>query len=97
MSSGGIGTIRCHGHCPTSARKHFVNRRLFGMPPCERMNCFAFAPGSTPHMRSATYASIEVDRSAGPSNQIDHVPSSRMRAMSSFAIRRSRSGVRSPR
>ena len=38
-----------------------------------------------------------LERSGGPSNQIDHVPSSRMRARSSFAIRRSRSGVRSPR
>ena len=37
-------------------------------------------------MRSATYASIDVDRSGGPSNQIDHVPSSRMRAISSFAM-----------
>ena len=36
-SSGGIGTIRCHGHWPRSARKHFVKRRAFGIPPSLRM------------------------------------------------------------
>jgi hypothetical protein len=48
-------------------------------------------------MRSATYASIDVERSGGPSNQIDQVPSSRIRASSSFAMRRSVSGLRRPR
>ena len=96
-SSGGIGTIRCHGHWPSSARKHFVNSRPSGCRPRAGCTRARFGPGSTPHMRSATYASIDVERSAGPSNQIDHVPSSRMRAISSFAIRRSRSGVRRPR
>ena len=37
-----------------------------------------------------------VSRSAGPSNQIAHVPSSRCRASNSFAILRSSSAVRNP-
>ena len=96
-SSGGIGTIFCHGHWPMSAMKHFVKRRAFGIPPSRWMKASACLPGSTPARRHATYASIEVERSGGPSNQIDHVPSSRIRAMSSFAMRRSSSGVRRPR
>ncbi len=74
-----------------------MKSRDLGIPPWLRMYASARGPGSTPAMRSATYASTDVDRSAGPSNQIDQVPSSRMRAMSSFAMRRSRSGVRNPR
>ena len=97
MSSGGIGAIRCQGHWPMRAMKHFVKRRAFGIPPSRWMYASASGPGSTPVRRHATYASIEVDRSEGPPNQIDHVPSSRIRAMSSFAMRRSSSGVRRPR
>ena len=48
-------------------------------------------------IRSATYASIDVERSAGPSNQIAQVPSSRMRADELVRDPRSSSGVRSPR
>jgi len=77
--------------------KHFVKRRLFGIPPSRWMYASATGPGSAPARRQATYASIDVERSGGPSNQIDHVPSSRILARSSFAIRLSSSGVRRPR
>ena len=53
-SSGGIGAIRCHGHWPSSAMKHFVNSRLLGMPPARWMYASAFGPGSTPASRHAT-------------------------------------------
>ena len=54
MSSGGMGAIRCHGHCPISAMKHFVNIRLFGIPPSRWMYASASGPGSTPASRQAT-------------------------------------------
>ena len=31
--SGGTGGMRCHGHWPSRARKHFVKTRACGMPP----------------------------------------------------------------
>ena len=54
-------------------------------------------PASTPAIFSATYDSIVVERSAGPSHQFDQVPSSRRRARMSLARRRSVSGSRRPR
>src|SRR5204862_139296 len=41
--------------------------------PLLRMKASVRGPGSTPASRQATYASIEVERSGGPSNQIAHV------------------------
>src|SRR6476469_5888486 len=39
-----MGAILCHGHCPRSAMKHFVNKRLFGIPPSRWM--YAREPAS---------------------------------------------------
>ena len=96
-ASTGIGGIRCHGHCPSSARKHFVKTRLRGTPPRERMNSRAAGPGRRRRASAPRRPRSCVERSGGPSNQIDQVPSSRCRASSSFAILRSSSGVRRPR
>ena len=79
------------------AMKHFVKSRAFGIPPSLLDEGERVLARVDPGERQATYASIEVERSGGPSNQIAHVPSSRIRARSSFAIRRSSSGVRRPR
>ena len=54
------------------------------------------SPASTPAIFSATYDSIVVERSGGPSHQFDHVPSSRRRARMSFASLRSVVRSRSP-
>ena len=54
------------------------------------------SPASTPAIFSATYDSMVVERSGGPSHQFDHVPSSRRRARRSFASLRSVAGSRSP-
>ncbi len=70
---------------PSSARKHFVKTRLRATPPSRGCTRASRRPASTPAIFSATYDSIVVERSAGPSNQFDHVPSSRRRASSSFA------------
>ena len=51
---------------------------------------------STPAIFSATYDSIVVERSGGPSHQFDHVPSSRRRARRSFASLRSVGRVAQP-
>ena len=73
-----------------------VKTRARRMPPSFWMYASVFGPASTPAIFSATYDSIVVERSAGPSHQFDQVPSSRRRASMSFARRRSVSGSRRP-
>jgi hypothetical protein len=76
--------------------KHFVKTRLFGIPPARWMYASVCGSFSTPAISSATYDSIVVERSGGPSHQFDQVPSSRRRAAMSVASRRSVSGLRRP-
>ena len=97
MSSTGTCASRRQGHCPISARNARVKMRVRATPPLCRMYCLAASPASTPASFRAVYASTVTDRSAGPSNQIDHVPSARCRASSSFASSRSVSASRRPR
>ena len=71
MISGGIAGRSLHGHSPNSAIQMRVNTRDRSSPPAPRTKSAAFdmwsASGSWPASRSATYASIVVDRSGGPS------------------------------
>ena len=73
-----------------------MNTLALGTPPSRRMYARVSSPASTPAIFSATYDSMVVERSGGPSHQFDHVPSSRRRARMSFASLRSVAGSRSP-
>ncbi len=70
ISGGSDGTPN-HGYAPKSASQIFVNTRAFVTPPKRWITSSAFRigslPVSTPSTFSATYASIVVLRSAGPS------------------------------
>ena len=88
--------MSCHGHASSTARKHFVNTLALATPPSRRMYARVSSPASTPAIFNATYDSMVVEMSGGPSHQFDHVPSSRRRARMSFASLRSVAGSRSP-
>ena len=71
MTSGGIAGRSRHDQSPNSAIQMRVNTRDRSNPPASRANSDALtmcpASGGSPASRSATYASMVVERSGGPS------------------------------